>query len=307
MSVEKYDGTAWVSGEVSVLKDGTDTVTLYPATLRTAAAGETEYKVHGKTEVIDNTLTGVGEKTDNLFDKTATDPNNGYENKRILRIDGSLYYIQGYYVSEYIAVDYTISYYAEWKDSSIRTASICFYDENKTFISGMEYNNRTGAEITVPATAAYARLTVHKDDEDLTGLYRNYSTAPTTFIPHGYSIPTTINGTTSPIYIGNTQLMKDEYLDSETGKIYKMVGGTLIPTDPPVPFPQLSLATGDNTLNVSTTVLPSAVDVIFEGWHDGEVDIYDGTEWDEPNAPSLSMAPRAIPQSEPETDVMSDE
>lgn len=40
-------------------------------------------------------------------------------------------------------------------------------------------------------------------------------------IPYGYKLPLMVNGAEYPIYIGNEQLAKDEYVDSATGKIYR--------------------------------------------------------------------------------------
>ena len=62
------------------------------------------------------------------------------------------------------------------------------------------------------------------------------STAPSSYIPHGYKLPITVasNGTTTdyPIYIGNSKLMEGEYVDYEEQKIYKLVDGVLTPIDP---------------------------------------------------------------------------
>lgn len=74
------------------------------------------------------------------------------------------------------------------------------------------------------------------------------STAPSSYIPHGYKLPITVtsNGTTTdyPVYIGNSQLMAEEYVDYEKQKIYKLVDGVLTPTDPPVPLPDVTLPEG---------------------------------------------------------------
>ena len=48
----------------------------------------------------------------------------------------------------------------------------------------------------------------------------------------------------TPIYIGNEPLGKDEYIDYQAGKIYRMSGGVLAPTDPPVPLPALPTCEG---------------------------------------------------------------
>ena len=42
----------------------------------------------------------------------------------------------------------------------------------------------------------------------------------------------------------------------------------LVPTDPPAPFPTLTLAAGDNALSFDTTVQPEKAEATFTGWHD---------------------------------------
>ena len=53
----------------------------------------------------------------------------------------------------------------------------------------------------------------------------------------------------------------------------------LVPTDPPAPFPTLTISAGDNDVSFSTTVLPAEFDATFEGWHDGTESVYDGQKW----------------------------
>ena len=48
----------------------------------------------------------------------------------------------------------------------------------------------------------------------------------------------------TPIYIGSDPLNEDEYVDYSEQKIYRMVGGVLTPTDPPVPLPALPTVDG---------------------------------------------------------------
>lgn len=47
------------------------------------------------------------------------------------------------------------------------------------------------------------------------------STAPKSYEPYGYKLPILSNSTITNIYIGDTPLAKDEYVDSTTGKIYR--------------------------------------------------------------------------------------
>lgn len=85
-------------------------------------------------------------------------------------------------------------------------------------------------------------------------------------IQYGYKLPILSNDTVADIYIGATALGKDEYVDSSTGKIYRYVDGTLTPTEPPAPLPQIPTFAGETTIDYGATALPHAagLDGIFE-------------------------------------------
>lgn len=85
-------------------------------------------------------------------------------------------------------------------------------------------------------------------------------------IQYGYKLPIISNDTATDIYIGDTQLAKDEYVDSETGQIYRYVDGILTPTDPPAPLPQIPTAAGETTIDYGAAALPhvTGLDGIFE-------------------------------------------
>jgi hypothetical protein len=55
--------------------------------------------------------------------------------------------------------------------------------------------------------------------------------------------------TVTPIYIGDTPLEEDEYVDYGNGKIYRKVDNVLTPTDPPVPLPTLPTVDGVNVVD----------------------------------------------------------
>lgn len=67
-------------------------------------------------------------------------------------------------------------------------------------------------------------------------------------IGYGYKIDMSVSdgttSTTTPIYIGDTPLEKDEYVDYAEQKIYRMIDGTLAPTEPPIPLPALPTCEG---------------------------------------------------------------
>jgi hypothetical protein len=66
--------------------------------------------------------------------------------------------------------------------------------------------------------------------------------------------------TVTPIYIGSEPLDKDEYIDYQAGKIYRMIDGVLTPTDPPVTLPALPTAEGTTIIDyVGQSVAPEKV------------------------------------------------
>jgi hypothetical protein len=79
------------------------------------------------------------------------------------------------------------------------------------------------------------------------------TTPPETFVPFGYEVDISTSdatsNTTTPIYIGDEPLDKDEYIDYQAGKIYRMIDGVLTPTDPPVALPALPTCEGTTVIN----------------------------------------------------------
>lgn len=109
------------------------------------------------------------------------------------------------------------------------------------------------------------------------------STAPSTYIPYGYKLPLTSAGQDVDIYIGDDTISAEEYVDSGTGKIYRMVGGVLTPTDPPIPFPQIPTSAGSTTISwAGEGLAPSEFDSIQE-WVDIPTYTYTNGAWVEDN------------------------
>jgi hypothetical protein len=91
------------------------------------------------------------------------------------------------------------------------------------------------------------------------------STAPSSYIPYGYKLPLTSGSTPVDIYIGDDTLSTDEYVDSSTGKIYRMVSGVLTPVDPPVPFPALPTTAGSTNISwAGSGLAPSQAELEYE-------------------------------------------
>lgn len=187
-----------------------------------------DYKLYGTSE-------GSGVETENVYDKNSKDPENGYmSNRRMAASTGVSYSSPGHFITEYIAVKpntiYTLDGMVNTLSSTVTAPGICFYDAEKAFISGAAFSRSSGAwraddkQVTTPENAAYARFNIDDDSENTVMLVKD-TTAPPSYIPHGYKIPLTVtsgqNTDTYPLYIGDAKLGAEEYLDYAEQKVYK--------------------------------------------------------------------------------------
>lgn len=69
----------------------------------------------------------------------------------------------------------------------------------------------------------------------------------------------------TPVYIGENQLDEGEYVSYSDGKIYRDVSGTLTPTDPPVPFPEIPTIDGTTVIDYDGDPKPSQMYVKYKG------------------------------------------
>ena len=176
-----------------------------PLTFRAKGDTLTDYTVHG-------TSAGAGARTENLFDKSTA--LTGYEISGSSIAENPLWF-----VTDYIKVDPQTSYIApksSWGTGCLEYASKGGEPTKRTF------NNITG--ITTLSTTQYIRLNSTIATIDSKMVVQG-STAPTTFIPYGYEIPLTLtagqHSDDYALYIGDTQLGEDEYLDYAEQKVYK--------------------------------------------------------------------------------------
>lgn len=220
-----------------------------------------DYRIYGNT-VQDGTpspdmpvdVVGCGVRTENLWDPSST------ELERIFEIEPSTSYM----VAKYPPLG-----------QNIGRATIFIYDGDMNLQNSIYAYAWACAAIEGNENTKYAKVTLTGIPASDTDPWKHIfvgkgnrsggSQFLLPFIPYGYKIPvTTTNGTdtvTTPVYIGDTQLMADEYVSFSEQKIYRKVNGVLTPTDPPVPFPELPTFTGTNTLTIDTTVKPSEVDL----------------------------------------------
>ena len=94
--------------------------------------------------------------TNNLI-PDGTDTDNGYEAGKYLNNDGTTGSDKTYYISEYFPVTAGETYTFSNKLGTPGTPFVCFYDENKTFISGVNANQVVSRTIQAPSGAVYAR------------------------------------------------------------------------------------------------------------------------------------------------------
>ena len=111
----------------------------------------------------------------NLFDKD----NANIINNKYLNADGTLSNNNDFGISDYIKVKENFQYAIQpYKGLS---ASVCFYDKNKTYISGITLNN-VNPYLTTPANCVYLRTSFRKADINIFQLEKG-STA-TSYVPY---------------------------------------------------------------------------------------------------------------------------
>ena len=153
-----------------------------------------------------------------------------------------------------------------------------WYDSNKQYISTTNtQDNPRGCELTAksPANASFCvfNICTHNTVDalrpsDVIYCMINEGSTALPYEPYGYKLPLTSAGQNVDIYLGDDTLSTEEYVDSGTGKIYRMVDGTLTPVDPPVPFPQIPTSAGSTTISwAGSGLAPSEFDSIQE-WVD---------------------------------------
>lgn len=164
-----------------------------------------------------------------------TDINNGYVNNSYLKSDGTTASATDMYISEYFPVTVGETYTFSNKLGTAKLPSVCFYDENKTFISGVNANRVVSRTIEVPADAVYARCSQYKNSsyESMGNLYQ-FELGSVATTPMWYSNICHISGRTgAEISVANGDdptaqgYNVDEYqitFPSEAGTVY---GGTL--------------------------------------------------------------------------------
>lgn len=198
-----------------------------------------QYQVWGNTG-------GVGDKTINYFDYTQLVDGYTYDSNGQMILNPDINNRWRYAAIPFIQVTPETTYLRTWNLTPMGN-TINFYDSEKTFIARAAPG--VGVPFTVPNNCHFITFVVETYSQDRKKyMFTEGTTPPASFVPFGYEVDiSTSDGTTSttiPIYIGDTALQKDEYIDYQAQKVYRMINGVLTPTDPPVPLPALPTCEG---------------------------------------------------------------
>ena len=99
----------------------------------------------------------------NLIPDT-TDTENGYVDGYYLLSDGSTYTAPNHYISEYFTIDESTTYTWSNRINASTLQAICFYDENKDFISGIAIDGQYSHTFVPPEGTVYCRSSQAKDN-----------------------------------------------------------------------------------------------------------------------------------------------
>lgn len=263
-----------LSGDYTIV---TYTGTL-PATLSNTKAGYLHsYKIYGNTEQTgtptpENPIvpSECGERTANLFyysvkrcmsretDPVGTTYDRMTDTTRTNRL-----------VTEepILASGYVVS----WDDSEY-DIYICYFDADKLY-TGIYENGWIQRSPFILGNYPYASFALRKrnnstipiDEMENVKAMLNLGSTALPYEPYGYKLPLTSGNTPVDIHIGDDTLSTEEYIDSGTGKIYRMVDGVLTPIDPPVSFPQIPTSAGSTTISwAGSGLAPSEVELEYE-------------------------------------------
>ena len=240
---------------INAVESATYTGTL-PATLQTVEGYLESYKIYGNT-VQDGTPTpenpivpsGCGERTENLlnFADLMAAPGGMIENTtfphvlEIILEPNTTYtmYANGYGSTDWHA-DTSRSLYFDGIESDTDSVYVNHPSTKTTDSTGVVkigfMSQRTNAQQYINNTAQ---------------TWLNLGNAPLPYEPYGYKLPILSNSASTDIYIGDTTLAKDEYVDSTTGKIYRRTENLSPPEEEWIDG---QIGGGDGTVSPSTQI-----------------------------------------------------
>ena len=220
-----------------------------PMTFRSNGTALIDYRIYG-------TANGAGVQTENMWyselEQGSLNPSTGGEAYSTARIRSDYIYIQK-------LDNYTIAL------TGAKGVIVYVYDSNKNFLFEESNVGWRAVPFTITIEAnRYVRFGFAKSSsgavEDIAPsdvsniMLVSGTTAPINYIPYGYKLPLTLTSgaesKTADIYIGDSKLLSNDYVDYETGKIVR--NGT--PQDPPLPLPAIETFKGENTLSSTETL-----------------------------------------------------
>lgn len=200
-----------------------------------------DYRIYGASG-------GVGDRTENLFDKDSESVSGYIDDRGVLVPSPSDYPISTY---DYINVrpntyySYKAFSAANPSESTHKTIRVSYYTSKKAFQSRyFESNNGlTKKTIRTPNGCFYIRLSI---DDNLENVMLWEGSSDVSYEPYGYKIPIVCGGATTNIYL-------DEPLNE---------GESISMSDTGVSIPTIN---GTNILTVDTAVQPSNMYIKYGG------------------------------------------
>lgn len=182
-----------------------------PLTITTNRNSLLDYRIYGNTEQTgtptpENPImpTGCRERTENLYN-WETDIQYRFItfNGTILSLGAS----SANYVSDKIHVVAGKTYQLIRPITASGTGLYAaFYDENDAVLSVTTLSLNSSYALEAPTGASYFRTSLKRNNaENDVSMFTEGSTAPTSYIPYGYKLPLTVNGTEYPIYLGEAE------------------------------------------------------------------------------------------------------
>lgn len=228
-----------------------------PATLNVNGDDMRQYRLYGNAG-------GVGDKTANLFDLSTITQGKYINAQGNESNSGALVEDSMLNHSDFIPVLENTNYFFYHTGQPIsansQNVALCWFDSQKKILSRIlksipmmtaSYSisgaSPTGSAFVIVNFAGYTSANPGKN------YFAPGTTPPEAFVPFGYELDMSVSdgttSTTTPIYIGDEPLGKDEYVNYQEQKVYRMINGTLSPTDPPAPLPALPTCDGETVVD----------------------------------------------------------
>lgn len=158
--------TEQVSGAIANFTDGADNIPVKSLTAQIVAtqAGSGDPSPSNIRSIIGFSSVEVYQRGGvNIFDKTSE----GITTGKLLNSDGTEQTSGSYFISDYMLIKGNYTLTVSGGTTSGTSPSICFYDKDKHYISGIAHNGHTFPHTyTTPVNAVYCRETIYNADTD---------------------------------------------------------------------------------------------------------------------------------------------